>query len=149
MDVCVPMRSDTGAEGACAGREAGPGPGDQRAFRRALGRFATGVTVVTCRSPHGPVGMTVNSFASLSLDPPLVMWSPAKASRRAASFSAARRFAIHVLGAQQRDLADAFMRAADAFATTGCRSSRTASPASCASARASTTRAITRSSSAA
>ncbi|MEM8551015.1 MAG: flavin reductase family protein [Pseudomonadota bacterium] len=80
-----------------------------------MGRFATGVTVVTCASEHGPVGMTVNSFASLSLDPPLVMWSPAKSSRRYPAFHAAPRFAIHVLAAHQADLSDGFMRAADAF----------------------------------
>ncbi len=55
---------------------------DERAFRDALGRFATGVTIVTCNGPDGPMGITANSFASLSLDPPLVLWSPAKSSRR-------------------------------------------------------------------
>ncbi|MEO1103711.1 MAG: flavin reductase family protein [Pseudomonadota bacterium] len=90
-------------------------PTDGRAFRQVLGRFATGVTVVTCASAHGPIGMTVNSFSSLSLDPPLVMWSPAKSSRRYPSFSAAHRFAIHILRADQQALSDAFMRAADAF----------------------------------
>ncbi|MEM0907549.1 MAG: flavin reductase family protein [Pseudomonadota bacterium] len=95
-----------------------PEPTDGRALRQTLGRFATGVTVVTCASVHGPIGMTANSFTSLSLDPPLVMWSPAKSSRRAPSFSAAPRFAIHVLRADQEPIADAFMRAADAFDAT-------------------------------
>ncbi len=90
-------------------------PGDTRAYRDILGRFATGVTVVTCAARHGPMGMTVNSFTSLSLDPPLVMWSPAKSSHRHAHFSAAPRFAVHVLKAEQRALADAFMRSAEAF----------------------------------
>ncbi len=88
---------------------------DSRAFRDALGSFATGVTVVTCAGETGPLGITANSFASVSLDPPLVLWSPAKASRRFAAFSDARRFAIHVLEAGQRDLAIAFTRTADAF----------------------------------
>ena len=56
--------------------------GDDRAFRTALGKFATGVTIVTCDSEIGPLGITANSFASVSLDPPLVLWSPARASRR-------------------------------------------------------------------
>ena len=56
---------------------------DHRAFRRALGRFPTGVTVVTTLSPDGrKIGLTANSFNSVSLDPPLVLWSLAK---RAAS----------------------------------------------------------------
>ena len=74
-----------------------PGPDTQRAFRDALGAFATGVTVITTDTPAGPVGITANSFASLSLDPPLVLWSPARASRRFATFAGAERFAIHVL----------------------------------------------------
>ena len=47
---------------------------DDRAFRDALGQFATGVTVVTCATPDGPLGITANSFASVSLEPPLVLW---------------------------------------------------------------------------
>ena len=62
-----------------------PGPETERRFRDALGQFATGVTVVTTLGPQGPVGITANSFASLSLDPPLVLWSPARASRRFAT----------------------------------------------------------------
>lgn len=110
------MSSRTEPDTPCVPQE--PHPSDARAFRNALGRFATGVTIVTCASEHGPIGMTVNSFASLSLDPPLVMWSPAKSSRRYPAFSAAPRFAIHVLATHQEKLSDAFMRAADAFADT-------------------------------
>jgi flavin reductase (DIM6/NTAB) family NADH-FMN oxidoreductase RutF len=79
-----------------------------RLFRAALGAFATGVTVVTTRGPDGPVGMTANSFASVSLDPPLVLWSPARASGRFALFAQAARFAVHVLAADQRPVADGF-----------------------------------------
>jgi flavin reductase (DIM6/NTAB) family NADH-FMN oxidoreductase RutF len=82
----------------------------QRLFRDVLGTFATGVTIVTAATPDGPLGMTANSFASLSLDPPLVLWSPARASGRFAAFAAADRFAIHVLGADQHDLATGFGR---------------------------------------
>lgn len=89
--------------------------GDPLAFRAALSRYPTGVTVVTCRGPDGPVGITANSFASVSLDPPLILWSPARSSRRAAVFLAAERFAVHVMGAEQRSVADGFTREADAF----------------------------------
>lgn len=85
-----------------------PGPASERAFRTALGRFATGVTLVTCDSEIGPIGITANSFASVSLDPPLVLWSPARASRRFAAFAAARDYAIHVLRDDQMALAQAF-----------------------------------------
>lgn len=87
-----------------------PGPETARALRDALGRFATGVTVVTAMTPEGPVGITANSFASVSLSPALVLWSPAKVSSRFAVFEAAEHFAIHVMGADQRDLAAHFVR---------------------------------------
>jgi len=93
-----------------------PGPGTARAFRDALGRFATGVTVVTCATPEGPLGFTANSFASLSLDPPLILWSPAKASRRYTPFVEAGHFAIHVLGAEQGGIGAGFARDGAAFA---------------------------------
>ena len=81
-----------------------------RALRQALGRFATGVTVVTTLARVGPVGMTANSFASLSLDPPLVLWSPARASARFQHFVAAQSYCIHVLAEDQQDLASHFAR---------------------------------------
>ncbi len=92
-----------------------PGPETSRAFRDALGAFATGVTVITTRTAAGPLGITANSFASVSLDPPLVLWSPAKASRRFHAFAEARHFAIHVIGADQPEIAAAFARQGDAF----------------------------------
>ncbi len=87
-----------------------PGPDTTHDFRGALGRFATGVTVVTCQSERGPLGMTANSFASVSLDPPLVLWSPAKSSSRHLSFINAGHFCIHVLGQEQRDLCMRFVK---------------------------------------
>lgn len=80
----------------------------ERELRDALGRFATGVTVVTTMAASGPLGITVNSFASLSLDPPLVLWSPARRSSRFGAFEAATHFAVHVLAEDQRALAVAF-----------------------------------------
>ncbi len=87
-----------------------PGPETRRALRDALGRFATGVTVVTCQGPEGPLGITVNSFASVSLDPALVLWSVDRASSRAAAFAEAQTFAIHILGREERDIAARFTR---------------------------------------
>ncbi|MEM9344265.1 MAG: flavin reductase family protein [Pseudomonadota bacterium] len=87
-----------------------PSPETERAFRDALGRFATGITVVTTQSPQGPLGITANSFASVSLHPPLVLWSPAKASRRFAAFDGAQRFAIHILGQHQTAICQQFSR---------------------------------------
>ncbi len=81
-----------------------------RAYRDALGMFATGVTIVTCDSEVGPLGITVNSFASVSLDPPLVLWSPARASKRCAAFEAAEHFAIHVLNDNQKDHCNVFAK---------------------------------------
>jgi flavin reductase (DIM6/NTAB) family NADH-FMN oxidoreductase RutF len=87
-----------------------PNKENERAFRDALGRFATGVTVVTTLSDQGPLGITANSFSSVSLDPPLVLWSPARASRRFAAYEAAEHYAIHILGEEQRDLCRRFSR---------------------------------------
>lgn len=84
-------------------------PGDDsRAFRTALGAYTTGVTIVTAMGPRGPLGMTANSFASVSLDPPMVLWSPARKSLRFPVFSQASHFAVHILGAEQRDLCALF-----------------------------------------
>jgi flavin reductase (DIM6/NTAB) family NADH-FMN oxidoreductase RutF len=84
-------------------------------LRSALGRFATGVTIVTTMAADGPLGMTANSFASVSMEPPLVLWSPARKSRRFPAFEAASHFAVHVLSRCQRHLAERFARAGDNF----------------------------------
>ena len=84
-----------------AGAAAVPGF-DPKALRRVLGCFATGVCVLTARDPGGrPVGMTVNSFSSLSLDPPLVLWSIARHSALQAAVTAASHWAINILGVTQ------------------------------------------------
>ena len=88
---------------------------DPAAFRQALGAFATGVTVITIATPEGPMGITANSFASVSLDPPLVLWCPAKASHRYPHFRAADRFAVHVIDADQKHIGDGFTRSKTAF----------------------------------
>lgn len=88
---------------------------DERTLRDALGRFATGVTVVTTMTCEGPLGITANSFASVSLAPPLILWSPARKSRRFPAFESAPFFAVHVLSAGQQALAEAFAGTTDAF----------------------------------
>jgi 3-hydroxy-9,10-secoandrosta-1,3,5(10)-triene-9,17-dione monooxygenase reductase component len=91
---------------------------DSNSFRHALGRYATGVVVITAREPSGePIGLTCNSFTSLSLDPPLVQWAIACSSRKHAHISAAEHFAVHVLEADQRALCKQFAaRDGDRFA---------------------------------
>ena len=84
-------------------------------LRAALGRFATGVTVVTCQGASGPIGITANSFASVSLYPPLVLWLPAKATRRYTDFVKARLFSIHVLDETQLSLSHAFAKNGSGF----------------------------------
>ena len=88
---------------------------DPRAYRDALGSFATGVTVVTTASADGPIGITANSFSSVSLEPPLVLWSPAKSSKRFKYFDGTEYFAIHVLDGHQQALCDAFTRSGQGF----------------------------------
>ncbi|MRX49811.1 flavin reductase [Paracoccus sp. S-4012] len=92
-----------------------PATEEGRRFREALGRFATGVTVVTVAGPGGPVGMTVNSFTSVSLEPPLLLWCPARASSRHAAFLAASHWAVHVLGSDQIDLCLRFTKGGAGF----------------------------------
>jgi flavin reductase (DIM6/NTAB) family NADH-FMN oxidoreductase RutF len=89
-----------------------PGPETRRDYRNALGRFGTGVTLVTA---PGPIGITANSFASVSLDPALVLWSVDCGSDRYADFCKARYTAIHVLSAEQGELAMAFARKGSKF----------------------------------
>jgi flavin reductase (DIM6/NTAB) family NADH-FMN oxidoreductase RutF len=92
-----------------------PGIDTARAFRDALGSFATGVTAITIDGPTGPMGFIANSFSSLSMDPPLVLWSLAKSSGRYPCYAAARHFAVHVLGADQTGLIDRFHRTGAGF----------------------------------
>jgi flavin reductase (DIM6/NTAB) family NADH-FMN oxidoreductase RutF/2-polyprenyl-6-methoxyphenol hydroxylase-like FAD-dependent oxidoreductase len=94
---------------------AGAGGGfDPRELRRALGQYATGVTIVTCLGPgEEQVGMTANSFTSVSLDPPLVLWCPAKSASSTPSFTAASHFAVNILGADQHHLSRRFATPAD------------------------------------
>ncbi|MFY9513233.1 MAG: flavin reductase family protein [Rubrivivax sp.] len=87
---------------------------DTRELRNALGRFTTGVTIVSCLGADGQsVGLTANSFQSLSLQPALVLWSLRAHSPSLAAFQAATHFAVNVLGEAQVDLSRRFASAGD------------------------------------
>ena len=93
-------------------------PFTQRDFRDALGTFATGVTIVTTLREAGvPVGLTASSFNSVSLQPPLVLWSLALQAGSLPVFQGGSHYAIHILTAEQRALAERFAaRGVDRFA---------------------------------
>src|SRR5260370_22282919 len=95
---------------------------DPRDFRNALGTYATGVTIITAATADGkPYGLTCNSFASVSLNPPLVLWSLGIFSQGMSIFQNASHFAVNVLGASQHALATRFAKSsADKFAVTAC-----------------------------
>jgi flavin reductase (DIM6/NTAB) family NADH-FMN oxidoreductase RutF len=83
-------------------------------FRRALGMFATGVTIVTTRSAEGkPIGLTANSFTSVSLDPPLVLFCVGRRSYSSAHFERSTHFAVNVLSEDQHGLSARFARSSD------------------------------------
>ena len=82
---------------------------DQKEFRNACGMFATGITIVTTTNADGePVGMTANSFASVSLEPPLVLWSVGEHAASYELFSNTKHFAVHILGKEQEALSNRF-----------------------------------------
>jgi flavin reductase (DIM6/NTAB) family NADH-FMN oxidoreductase RutF len=81
---------------------------DPDRFRAVVGHFATGVTVVTCRGPSGPAGLTTNAVTSLSLDPLLMLVCFARGSRTLTAVRSSRRFAVNVLRSDQEDLARVF-----------------------------------------
>lgn len=90
-------------------RAAEPPRFDHRALRHALGQFATGVAVITAVAPGGRrVGLTANSFASVSMDPPLVSWCPAKNSPSLPGLAGTTHFAVNVLAAHQHHLSRRF-----------------------------------------
>jgi len=84
-------------------------PFDPRAFRNTLGQFPTGVTVITARNASGdPIGVTASSFNSVSIDPPLILWSVDKITSSADTFEQAEYFAVNVLASSQVDLSNHF-----------------------------------------
>jgi flavin reductase (DIM6/NTAB) family NADH-FMN oxidoreductase RutF len=101
-----------------------------RQFRDALAQFATGVTIITAPAPHdGFVGFTANSFNSVSLDPPLIIWSLARRSRSFGAFAGAERYAVNVLAHEQVGLARRFSRPhSDRFAGVAYRLGKAGAP---------------------
>jgi flavin reductase (DIM6/NTAB) family NADH-FMN oxidoreductase RutF/DNA-binding MarR family transcriptional regulator len=91
---------------------------DSRGFRQCLGQFSTGVTIVTAEHDDQRVGVTANSFSSLSLDPPLILWSINRTSRAFPVFAEAKHFAISILADDQVDVSQRFAsKETDKFAT--------------------------------
>src|SRR5580704_17720954 len=89
-------------------------PIDPRDFRNALGSYATGVTIITVAGADGkPYGLTCNSFASVSLNPPLVLWSLVLYSSSLNAFQNASHFAVNVLGVSQQALDNKFAKSSD------------------------------------
>ncbi len=84
---------------------------DMKKFRQCLGKFATGVTIVTCADDEGrPYGITANSFSSVSLEPHLILWNVAKVSNSLQAFLDAEYFAINLLTRDQQDLSSHFAK---------------------------------------
>lgn len=103
---------------------------DPRSFRNALGCFATGITVVATRVGGTPIGMTVNSFTSVSLDPPLVLFCVARDSQNFDAFATADAFAFSILAEDQQEISARFARRdlQDRFTGVGFDSGVTGSP---------------------
>ena len=113
--VHLPCPACDGGDGACLPVSAESF--DCRSFRDALGSFATGIAVVTACAPDGSfVGLTINSFNSVSLAPPLVLWSLDLGSPSLEAFRTASHYAVNILAADQEELSQRFaMRAPDKF----------------------------------
>lgn len=106
-----------------------PSEFDAKAYRKALGGFATGVCVVTAHTAEGPLGITVNSFTSVSLDPPLVAYLPMKTSGSYARLATSQSFCVNFLAADQEGLCRSFAsKAVDKFANLEWRAAPSGSP---------------------
>jgi flavin reductase (DIM6/NTAB) family NADH-FMN oxidoreductase RutF len=114
----MPVEHDALARKAPIGPGAGGSTNESRALRSVLGTFVTGVTVITTLDDEQRRhGLTANSFSSVSLDPPLILWCQALASPSHPTFRAARRFAVNILAEDQVEVATRFARSdVDRFA---------------------------------
>ena len=88
---------------------------DPAELRSALGKFATGVAILTTATENGPVGITINSFASVSLDPPLVLFSLGNHIGRLSAFTRNKHYAVHILRSDQSSLCWDFTKSHNAF----------------------------------
>ncbi|GLI22778.1 MAG: flavin reductase family protein [Rhizobiales bacterium] len=92
---------------------------DPRELRNALGRFATGIAVVMAQDEEGPIGVTVNSFSSVSLDPPLILFSMARSLHSLARLEKAKAYSVNILLENQQEISNRFARAGeDKFSAT-------------------------------
>jgi 3-hydroxy-9,10-secoandrosta-1,3,5(10)-triene-9,17-dione monooxygenase reductase component len=106
-----------------------PATVDSARFRQVLGHFVTGVTVITAVHDGGPVGLAVNSFTSISLEPPLVAFGAAKSSTTYPSIQAAGRWCVNILAEDQEDVSRLFAtRGADKFRGMGWRPAASGAP---------------------
>lgn len=103
---------------------------DSKEFRNALGGFATGICVITAAPENeAPFGMTINSFSSVSLDPPLILWSLQNNSECFNAFDSTDRFAVNILSTEQQDLSNRYAKKGDhALADEHFRIGKTGSP---------------------
>lgn len=98
-------------------------------FRQVLGHFASGIVVITAAAEHGPVGFTCQSFMSLSMDPPLVAFSPAKTSSTWPHVERSKRFCVNILSDRQEDVCRVFAtKGDDKFSGVGWRAGRGGAP---------------------
>lgn len=115
--------------GASRDQAAGLAEAQRRQFRDVLGHFSTGVVVVTAQGPSGPAGMTCQSVVSLSLEPPLVLFCPARSSTSWPRIREAGHFCLNILAADQASLCTAFARSGgDKFAGVAWTPGRTGAP---------------------
>ena len=109
--------------------ESGDPAHDMRSFRRCLSQFGTGVTVITAQVGDERVGVTANSFTSLSLDPPLIVWAINRQAKSFALFESARHFAVNILASDQIDVSRCFSTPdIDRFAQVPCSRGETGAP---------------------
>jgi len=102
---------------------------DEASFRTVLGHFATGVTIITAMDGDEPIGVSANSFTSVSLDPPLVLFCAAKASTTWPRIEAAGKFTVNILNEHQEDVCRVFAtKGADRFSRIGWRTSANGQP---------------------
>ena len=104
-------------------------PPDEPSYRTVLGHFATGVTIITAMSDGQPIGVSANSFSSVSLSPPLVLFCASKDSTTWPKIEAAGKFTVNILNEHQEDVYRVFAtRGADRFSRIGWRPSANGSP---------------------
>lgn len=129
-ELVTAAERDRAAAGEVDDLEASGAPTFEEAhFRQVLGHFATGITVITTIDDAGPVGFTCQSFMSLSMDPPLVVFSPSRSSSTWPRIEKTEKFCVNILSERQEDICRVFAtKSQDKFAGVGWRAGRTGAP---------------------